>query len=286
MVKKDVFNHRIKYEKWKQDVMVNGVDDVNSKNSTVIVQYVFDMEQGRNIARGTKKGPRSYIRLNNIRQRLSFLVRLFEARDMKDVCKLTSGDVGELFNDMRSGKLRRRDGGIYKSAGDYVKVFKAFWHWFMKVQRGKGVNVADITEDLDSSSSENSFVYFTLENLKEMFPHFSTDEQVRMLLMFDTIIRSPTELLSLKRTDVSLDFRELTIPEEVSKTYGRTIKLLLCKDELRSYLRNSENDHNDDLFEFTPRVFNTKLKKVATQLFGDRMTKGGMRFTPILVPPA
>ena len=73
----------------------------------------------------------------------------------------------------------------------------------------------------------------------------------------------------------------VSIREETSKTFGRTIKLLLCSEELKKYIgRNNLND-NDFLFNFSTPIFNKKLKRVAKEIFGDKMTKGGKKYSQL-----
>ena len=75
----DVMNMPVKkmydYLKWKEDRAIPGVSKVNEK---LIINYVFDMESGINIAVGTKKGGRSYTRLNALRTRLRLLTIMLE----------------------------------------------------------------------------------------------------------------------------------------------------------------------------------------------------------------
>ena len=182
---------------------------------------------------------------------------------------------------MSQGKIKTQHGQVYKSVKDYVKVFKSFWHWYMKINRKKGIEVKDITEELDTKKEENSFVYFSKEELEKMMPYFSQDEQVRLLFMFDTIIRSPTELMNIKVNDIHSDFKEVTIRDEVAKTYGRTIKILLCSEELKKYVERNKLKDDDFLFVFSAPLFNQKLQRVARQVFGDKMTKGGEGYTQI-----
>jgi integrase len=151
----------------------------------------------------------------------------------------------------------------------------------MKVNKRDGVEIKDITEEIDTSKDENNFVYFTKEQLEKMMEYFSQEEQVRRLFMFDTIIRSPTGLMNIKLHDLTQDFKEVIIREEISKTYGRTIKLLLCSEELKAYVERNRIEDNDFLFEFSAPMFNQKLKKIARKVLGDKMSKGGKRFSEL-----
>ncbi|MEA3413979.1 MAG: hypothetical protein U9Q99_00430 [Nanoarchaeota archaeon] len=75
-MKKDIYNHKDKYLSWKEK---NGkrIPKISIKNSQIILEYLYDMENGLNIFTTNKKGARGYPRLNNIRQRTVFLVKFF-----------------------------------------------------------------------------------------------------------------------------------------------------------------------------------------------------------------
>lgn len=278
---KDIYNNEKKYKYWLEEINSSGIEGVSKKNSDLIVQYVKDMELGKNIAKGSKRGARSFTRLNSIRIRLVFLTRLLEKRKVNDLEKLDVHKITELFNDMRTGKLKKLDGGVYKSVADYVKIFTSFWHWLVKVRRKEGKNLKDLTEDLDSSRDENDFVYITKEDLDKLLPYFNPDEQVRILFMYDTIIRSPTELMNVRVSDFSPNFKELRIREETSKTFGRQIKIMLSSEELKKYAERSSLKADDFMFVFSAPIFNEKLKKVAKQLFGDKISKGGRKYSEL-----
>lgn len=61
-----------------------------------------------------------------------------------------------------------------------------------------------------------------------------------LAFLFDTGIRCPTELVNVKRKDISpiaqSPFFSLNIRQETSKTFGRTIKLMFCHEILRENL--------------------------------------------------
>jgi len=54
--------------------------------------------------------------------------------------------------------IKRFDGKKYKSPQDYVKIFKSFWNWWIKINRKKKtpVTIFNISEDLDSSKKRRS----------------------------------------------------------------------------------------------------------------------------------
>ena len=278
---KDIYNNKKKYISWKNEVNEFGIDGITKANSNIIRKFITDMEEGRNVAKASKKGGRSYSRLNTLRIRLVFIAKMLEERGIKDLTKLDEKTITNFFRNMRDGVIKTKDGKIYKSTLDYVKVFNSFWHWWMKINKKNEKDIKDITEKIDTNRDENNFVYFTKEQLEKMMEYFSQDEQVRMLFMFDTIVRSPTELMNIKTHDLTPDFKEVTIREETSKTYGRTIKLLLCSEELKAYVERNKLEDNDFLFVFSAPMFNQKLKKVAKEVLGDKMSKGGKRFSEL-----
>lgn len=152
-MKIDPYKHKEKFLTWKEKVK-NGIPDISKQNSDIILQYISDMENGLNVSSKSVKGARSHIRLNNLRQRMIFLAKQFEHYCKVGLTEINEERLFKLFNAMRNGTIKRRDGESYQSVVDYVKPFKAFWHWYMKVNKKKGINIQDITEDLDVSKSK------------------------------------------------------------------------------------------------------------------------------------
>ena len=50
---------------------------------------------------------------------------------------------------MRNGTIKNKLGEKYKSTADYVKTFKAFWHWYMKSSKKNDKIIQDVTIELD-----------------------------------------------------------------------------------------------------------------------------------------
>jgi len=289
-MKRDIRNDQARYNAWIEEVKETGIPNLTKENSDLIIQHIEDMEAGRNVNRKSKAGRRGY---NTLNTRKSWLITVFknlEKRGIKDITKITEKQIHDFFDDVKKGIVKTQKGKTYgKSVRDQIKAFRALWNWYMKTQRKlhnetngeKGKLVIDITEELSAEKNGDDFVYFTLEQLKEMMPYFSEDEQVRLLFMFDTIIRSPIELMNVKVSDIHDNFEQLTIRDEVAKTYGRTIKLLLCSDELEKYVKKNELKQNDYLFNFSPSNFNKKLKQVAKVVLGTGISKGGESYDKI-----
>jgi len=161
----DPYDYKTKWENLKGDL-----NSCSKKNRILIDSYLKDMELGLNVK--SVKGKRSYSRLVTLRYRMKRLDEL--TREMFDVdfINLTDRNVAKLFNDMREGKIKKRNGQPFKSTADYIKVFKAFWNWFMRVSKKKGRVIPNIVEDISSTYDRKpEFTYFTFDEMKKMANH-------------------------------------------------------------------------------------------------------------------
>ncbi len=274
-MKIDVYGHEKRFNKWKEDVVVEGELGLSRENSDILIQYLFDMEVGRNVSRKSKRGARSYIRLIAARYKLSMLFRLLQERGVADVRASTEEQIVKLFNDFEKGVIKTLKGEKYKSVCDYAKTFKAFWHWWMKVNRKQDIIIDDITEEINTAQREQpKFVYLTKENVEALMEYFSPDHQVLLMFSFDSIIRSPTESLSLQVKHVYEKEGEvwITIPDDISKTFGRTFNLLYSGEMLLEYIARNNLQPEDHLFRYSPHVMNRQLKVIATQIFGNNFS--------------
>lgn len=285
-MKKDINHHQAIFENWKERVKAEGIQNISPTNAKYLLAYITDMETGENVGQRTKKGTRSFGRLNVLRKKLIQIFQMFEKEGIKDISSLKNKVtfLHQWTNDLYKGKIKRIDGEPYESPVEFVRTLKAFWHWYMKVNRKlyhqtngkKGKIIDDITEDLLVKANETKFVYFTKEQLDKMLPYFSEDEQVLCLFLFDTIIRFPTEVSSLKVKDVYQKEGDmwLNIPDDISKVIGRNFNLLYSGDALKKYITRNGLQQNDDLFPIIKEynkiyLFNKKLKQIAVQVFGD-----------------
>lgn len=281
-MKIDPYKHEERFLKWKEGVLEKGIPGITKFNSDLIIQYVTDMEHGINISTTNKKGGRSYIRLNTIREKMVFFAKKFKTEYNLD--KLT--DIEEtqltlLFSKMRKGQIRKIDGGIYKSTDYFVKCFKAFWHWYMKINRKKGEKILDITEDLDSRSSKPEWVYLTEDQVRKLCNNAKYEYKVLIMFLFDTGIRSPSELVNVRVSDLYSNFKELNIRDEISKTFGRKIKLMLCSDLLKDYVKDKELSSEDYIFPIKPQTVNKYLKRLAERILGEEKSLAGQKYSEI-----
>jgi integrase len=280
-MKIDPYNHKEKYLSWKNSI--NGrIPNLSEKNSRIVLNYVFDMEHGINVASGSRKGARGYPRLNNLRQRVIFLINQFEKRyGLTDITKTSERTLHEYFTGVRNGVITRLDGKPYKSPADYVKVFKAFWHWHQKVNRKKGIEIHDITIDLDTSKDKPKWVYITEEQIKKLVDNAKFDYKVLMMFLYDSGIRSPTELMNIKVSDFYNDFKELNIRDEISKTFGRRIKLMLSSELIKDYILHKDLKTEDYLFTKEPATMNRYLRRLAMRILGDGVSPAGQKYSEL-----
>jgi integrase len=271
-MKVDVYKLEQRYRNWKEGALAEGIPRLSRANSDLLIQHVLDMEEGRNVARGSRKGGRSYTRLVHLQQRLKQLFALLQARGVDDVSRVTEDTVLGLIRAMERGELLTRKGTRFLSTDDYVRDFKAFWHWHMRVQRRIGVSVPDLTAELSAHRAQPRFVYLRKEDVDALLPYFTQDEQVLLLFLFDSVIRAPTEVLSLRAGDVYEQDGEVWahVPDDASKTFGRSFNLLYCGQALRELIARRQLRPADPLFAFSPPVLNRKLKEAARVALGDR----------------
>ena len=279
-MKIDPYKHKERYLSWKQKVLNEGIPEVSKANSKHILNYVFDMELGLNVSKINKKGARSYPRLNNIRQRMIFLIKTFEQLfSLRDITKLTEIQLFQFFANMRNGEFKTKTGQTYKSTADYVKVFKAFWHWYMKVQKKKGKYIIDITEDLDSTRPKPKWVHLEEDEIKKLTDNAKYEYKILIWFLIYTGIRAPTELMNVRVCDFYNDFKEFKIWDEVSKTFEREIKLMDFSTEIKKFIENKNLQPTDQVFPICPPVVNKYLQRLAKRLFGDGITKAGDKYS-------
>jgi integrase len=241
------------------------VEGISSKNSQLVISCIKDFRVGLNVSKLSRKGERSYTRLNHLRQKVVFMLRLLEKRGIKNVTCAKREDLHKLFNDMREGRIKTYRGTAYKSTGDYIKEFKTFWHWYQKIMRNKGKIIEDITEDLDTRGEKPKFVYFTKEDCERIIDKASYDLKPILALAFDSGARVKA-LVNIKISDFSNDFKELNIREEISKTFGRKIKLMLCANQIKEYVKKLKLDLDDYLCKISSKTMNSELRELGKKL--------------------
>ncbi len=269
MAKFDPHNHERAFVTWRaKGSLMQGITDANRQ---LILAFIEDMEIGANVNPKSKKGARSFGRLRNIKTKMVTLSLLLQKDlEINSLADLEGKDVELLkfLKKLREGILipQKNGGKPLKAIGTYFKTFKAFWHWYQRVQRRNGREVQDITIDLDCKDEKPKFNYFTIDDLNKLCNNAKYDYKAMMMFMFDSGIRSPTELMNVRVDDLEWDNKSnhytLNIREETSKTFGRKIRLLLCSEVIKIYIKYQGLDKTDPLFRKAPQRANQYLRNL------------------------
>ncbi|MDP1696138.1 MAG: tyrosine-type recombinase/integrase [archaeon] len=280
-MKIDPYKHKEKYLAWKEKNK-EGVQDITKENSELALRYLNDMEKGINISSASTKGARSYIRLNSLREKVIFFSKRFkEVFGLKRVVDIEEEQLISFFADMKNGIIKRKDGRAYKSIDTHGKIFKAFWHWWQKVNKKSGIEIPDITVDLDTRAEKPDWVYLTESEVKKLCDNAKPEYKTLIMFLFDTGIRAPTELINIKVSDLHNDFKEVNIRDEISKTFGRRIKLMLCSNLIKDYIKENQLKHNDYLFPVDYSKVNEYLKRISKRIFGEGVTPAGQKYSDL-----
>jgi len=271
----DPYKSKEVFEKWLSSIEgKKEIEGLNEVHTQLLISIIKDLRIGFNVSSKNKKGERSFTRLNHLEQKLRLLFRLLQERGISDVRKATAQDLHMLFSDMRSGVILTKLGTPFKATGDYVKEFKTFWHWYQKVERGKGNAILEITEDLDKRGEKPKFVYFTKADFEKIIQEASYDLKPIIALAFDGGMR-PTELINTKVSDFYNDFKELNIREETSKTFGRRIKLQICSEQIKDFVKKLGLEMNDYVCRKNMHAINNELRKIGKKVLAPGQIKFG-----------
>ena len=280
-MKIDPYKHKERYAKWKANSK-QGIPEISEYNSNLLLAYLQDMELGVNVGVGSKKGSRSFIRLQSLRDKLIFIFKkVKELYGTEKITDIKEEQLHSFFLSMENGTIKKANGGNYLSVVDYIKNFKSFWHWYQKTSRKKGKDIQDITLDLNTKQEKPDWVYLTEQEVKKLCNNAKYEYKVLIMFLFDSGIRSPTELINVKVSDFYNDFKELNIREEISKTFGRRIKLMICSELLKEYVKNQNLKPNDYIFSICPAVTNRYLKRLAQKVFGDEKSPAGQKYSEL-----
>lgn len=263
MDKRDIYDSKNKWRSYLEDHSNNKIEGLSDYNSKLILDFLRDMELGKNTSKHSPKGERSYLRLLSLKSRLIFISKQF---NKKKLTALSKDDVHKLFSDMKNGVLKKADGKSYKSTGDYVKDFKCFWNWLLKLNLVK----ENIHEDLARNRDEKpSWVYLNEEQFKTLINHSNPEYKPLIVFFYDTGCRV-SEGFSIKVSDFTDDYKQVTIRSETSKNkYGRTIHLKLCSQLIKDYVEFNKLKKDDFLILKKQPAFNKYLKSISNKLFGD-----------------
>ncbi len=118
-------------------------------------------------------------------------------------------------------------------------------------------------------------MYLTEKDVRRLCNHAKFRYKVLLLFLFDTGIRSPSELVNVRVNDLTEDCTKLRIRDESSKTFGRTINLLLRPAVLSEYLAERRREGMEQLFPINAGVTNRYLRRLAVRILGEKRSPGG-----------
>src|SRR3989344_2354713 len=251
------YNNKDRYLSWKEG-LTGFIEGISKENSDILLRH-----------------------LNSSRDRLiSMMKKMSSSYGVDDITTVTDEQLHVFFNDMRNGKITKPNGQKYICVRDFVKMFKAFWHWHQRVNAKKGIQIQDITVDLDTREEKPDWVYLTEEQIRKLADNAKYEWRVLIWFLYDTGIRAPTELMNVKVSDLHNDFKELNIREEIVKigSFGRRIKLMLYSSLLKEYVKLNNLKSSDSLFNINYNSINKYLKNLAKKLFGEEKTLAGQRY--------
>lgn len=266
------------YLRWRysleteQGINYRTLRKVSPKSSELITRYVLDMADGKNIAKGTHRGPRAFNHLNSMRLRLERTVQILEDESKKELIHLTEDDVLRVFNAMRDGRILSANKLPFLSTQTYTKKFAAFWRWYMRIEKKNGNVIEDIVSCLDTSMHEKpKWHHFTLKDVEKMGDIASSVYYKALtLFLFDSGIRAPTELMNVRACDISeipnTNLLQVQIREETSKTFGRKIKLMLSSAIMKKFIEISGKKGQEFLFDHSYHVMTRRVARLGFEV--------------------
>lgn len=276
MVKIDPYNTRKYYDSWKNSGAI--IEDISEHNAKLIRKFIFDLEDGTNVNTSNKKGSRSYIRLIAYKSKLKVIIAPLEKEfGLVKIEETTKEQLNKILKSLREGVIKRQDGKIYLDVGDYVKSFKAFWHWLQKISKDK---LEDITLEADSSKEKPKWVYLDEKQYKKLAENCKPFYKLLAYFELDFGLRA-TECINTRVSDFQDDFKKLAVRDEVSKTYGRTVKSMLCRDLVKEYVEDNKLKEDDLLFNVSLAKINEYYKRRAKELFGNTKSKAGAKYSDL-----
>lgn len=248
---------------------------VSLENERLIEAMVNDFKIGKNVSVAT--GGRTEATLRKNRYRMLAICHFAENNfGLKDISKITEDQILTIFEQMQKGKIKTQAGKIFTSVESYQATFKAFWNWFMKKERRENSReIPNVVQDIIAKRKQPEFVYFTIDDLTKMEKLAKHDYRVLMWFLFDSGVR-PEEMKELLCEDISFNSNDsvvtLTVRNHVAKkgSFGRKIKLMLCKDLIRDWIK--EKKGSELLFPLHPHVVNQYLGRISEKVIGKRIT--------------
>ena len=126
-MKRDAYNNEEKWTKWKE-LNFKGIKGIRKADSDLLIEFLKDMELGLNTPKDIN-GKRSPSTLMNLSSHNLFFAKNFK----KPFLKLTKKDLHALEDKIHRREITKQNGKRFMAFGNYIKDFKAFWHWAQSV---------------------------------------------------------------------------------------------------------------------------------------------------------
>ncbi len=262
-MKVDIYKNKDRWEAFKENHFSNTPEGIKKQDWKILIEFLKDMELGLNTPK-EKKGKRDAGTLLNLASHNQLFLKHFK----KPLTQLKKIDLHELEKEISVGKIKKRNGEKFSAFGNYIKDFKVFWNWGLRTKRFN----ENIIEDITSKTDKPNWVYLSEEQIKKFFNDLSLEYRTYCWFLYDSGMRV-TEAMNIRIKDFSEDFSKVTIPDEVSKTFGRTINLKLSTELIKNFVKENNLKDNDLLFKKNPFTINKYLRYHAGRLFGkDRVS--------------
>jgi len=255
---KDPYKNKERWDNWKQTHFKKNPKGIRKEDWKLLIEFLNDMELGMNtpVGKNGKRGAGTLLNLSSHNQ-------LFLKNFKKPLLKLTKKDLHGLESDIDTGKILKRNGEKFTAFGNYIKDFQVFWNWMVRVGKVK----ENITEDISCKTDKPSWVYLSEEQIKEFFNQLSLDYRMICWFFYDAGLRV-TEGVNIKVQDFSENFKQVSISDEIAKTFGRTINLKLSTELIKEYVKLNKLQPEDYLIQKAPFTINKYLRYHSSKLFG------------------
>jgi len=255
---KDIYHNQSRWDNWKERNFKKAPEGIRKEDWKILIDFLKDMELGLNTPKG-KKGKRDSGTLLNLSSHNQLFLKNFK----KPLSKITKQDLHLLESQIQQGKILKRNKQKFSAFGNYIKDFKVFWNWGMR----NNIFKENIIEDITSKTDKPSWVFLTEAQVKEFFNQLSLEYRTYCWFLYDTGMRV-TEAQNIKINNFSKDYSQVTIPDEISKTFGRTINIKLSIQLIKDFITSNNLKDNDFLFQKSPFTINKYLKYHCGKIFG------------------
>src|SRR3989344_8781726 len=246
----DIGNRKILWENWFMRNKRN-IKGINNRDSKIILKYLKDMSIGLNVSKSHKLACRSPSRLLGLAYSMISLSKISINAFQKSLGYLAKTDVHKLFWGLREGTITQPNGKPYSksSAEKLCATFISFINWRIKHEYfTHGRRIDNVVEFLNSYSTyENVFCYFSKKQLERELSRFEFNERVLLLLLFDSGIRAPIELVNLKGRNITYENKRTMLNVEVFKStsFSRKFNLTFCSNQIKKYLKRNNVKEDD-----------------------------------------